>query len=159
MKIEKINNKNIFIFGLGISGTSLAKFLKNKVNNLFCWDDNLIIRKKGVKAGLNLKSVESLNFSSLDYLVLSPGINHRLKTPHLVVSEALKNKVKITTDLEFLKILKIKNFLIGVTGTNGKSTTTKFIEKSLMFSKSKCITFGNIGIPFGDIVSNLQKVS
>ena len=74
MKIEKINNKNIFIFGLGISGMSLAKFLKNKVNNLFCWDDNLIIRKKGVKAGLNLKSVESLNFSSLDYLVLSPGL-------------------------------------------------------------------------------------
>ncbi len=157
MKIEKINNKNIFIFGLGISGMSLANFLKNKVNNLFCWDDNLLIRKKGVKAGLNLKSVESLNFNSLDYLVLSPGINHRLKTPHLVVSEALKKKVKITTDLEFLKILQIKNFLIGVTGTNGKSTTTKFIEKSLMFSKSKCITFGNIGIPFGDIVSNLQK--
>ena len=53
MKIEKINNKNIFIFGLGISGMSLANFLKNKVNNLFCWDDNLIIRKKGINAGLN----------------------------------------------------------------------------------------------------------
>ena len=26
-----------------------------------------------------------------------------------------------------------------------------------MFSRSKCITFGNIGIPFGDVVSNLQK--
>ena len=103
--------------------------MKNKVNNLFCWDDNLEIRKKGIKAGLNLKSVESFKFNSLDYLILSPGINHRLKKPHLVVSEALKKKVKITTDLEFLKILQIKNFLIGVTGTNGKSTTTKFIEK------------------------------
>ena len=36
MKIEKID-KNIFIFGLGISGMALANFLKNKVNNLFCW--------------------------------------------------------------------------------------------------------------------------
>ena len=65
--------------------------------------------------------------------------------------------MKITTDLEFLKILQIKNFLIGVTGTNGKSTTTKFIEKSLIYSKSKCIAFGNIGLPFGNIVSNLKK--
>ena len=45
MKIEKID-KNIFIFGLGISGMSLANFLKNKVNNLFCWDDNLDNKKK-----------------------------------------------------------------------------------------------------------------
>ena len=156
MKIEKID-KNIFIFGLGISGMALANFLKNKVNNLFCWDDNLEIRKKGIKAGLNLKSVESFKFNSLDYLILSPGINHRLKKPNIAVSEALKKKVKITTDLEFLKILQIKNFLIGVTGTNGKSTTTKFIEKSLIYSKSKCIAFGNIGLPFGNIVSNLKK--
>ena len=79
-----------------------------------------------------------------------------MKKPNIAVSEALK-KVKITTDLEFLKILQIKNFLIGVTGTNGKSTTTKFIEKSLIYSKSKCIAFGNIGLPFGNIVSNLKK--
>ena len=84
MKIEKID-KNIFIFGLGISGMALANFLKNKVNNLFCWDDNLEIRKKGIKAGLNLKSVESFKFNSLDYLILSPGINHRLKKPNIAV--------------------------------------------------------------------------
>ena len=68
MKIKKIK-KSIFIFGLGISGTSLAFFLKNKAKNLFCWDDNLAIRRRGIKFGLNLKSLNDLNFKYLDYLV------------------------------------------------------------------------------------------
>ena len=95
-----------------------------------------------------MKSVESLNFSSLDYLVLSPGINHRLKTPHLVVSEALKKKVKITTDLEFLKILKIKNFLIGVTGTNGKTSVVSFLRQIWAHAGYQAASMGTLGVEF-----------
>ena len=43
-----------------------------------------------------------------------------------------------------------------MTGTNGKSTTTKFIEECLTNSKEKCIACGNIGIPLGDIANNLS---
>ena len=154
MKTKTIK-KNILIFGLGISGMSFANYLKDKVNNLYCWDDQLRIRNKGIRSGLQIKSINNLKFQYLDYLVLSPSINHRLKTPHEVVSKALKEKVKITTDLEFLNIFQIPNFLIGVTGTNGKSTTTKFIENCLTNSKNQCIAFGNIGIPFGNIINDL----
>ena len=45
MKTKTIK-KNILIFGLGISGMSFANYLKDKVNNLYCWDDQLRIRKK-----------------------------------------------------------------------------------------------------------------
>ena len=155
MKVKKLNKK-ILIFGLGISGISIARFLKNRVKNLFCWDDKLDARKKATKFGLNLKPINDLDFKSLDYLVLSPGINHKLNLPHLVVSKALKQKASIITDLEFLNILDIRNLLIGVTGTNGKSTTTKFIEECLTNSKEKCIACGNIGIPLGDIANNLS---
>ena len=73
----------------------------------------------------------------------------------MVVLKALKEKVKITTDLEFLSILGIQNLTIGVTGTNGKSTTTNFLEKIFTKSDRKCIACGNIGVPFGDVVNNL----
>ena len=45
MKIKNIS-KNVLILGLGVSGMSLALFLKKKVKNLLCWDDDLKIRKK-----------------------------------------------------------------------------------------------------------------
>ena len=45
MKVKKLNKK-ILIFGLGISGISIARFLKNRVKNLFCWDDKLDARKR-----------------------------------------------------------------------------------------------------------------
>ena len=61
MIIKKIH-KNILILGLGLSGFSLAKILKNKVNNLFCWDDSLSIRKKIVESGLQIKPIEKLDF-------------------------------------------------------------------------------------------------
>ena len=155
MIIKKIH-KNILILGLGLSGFSLAKILKNKVDNLFCWDDSLSIRKKIVESGLQIKPIEKLDFKKLDYLVLSPVINHNSKKPHLAIIEAKKKKVKITTDIEFLKILKVKNKLIGVTGTNGKSTTTKFIEKALSSYKNKVFACGNIGVPFGDIINKVS---
>ena len=90
-----------------------------------------------------------------NYLVLSPGINHQKKKPHQAVKIARSLDIKIVTDLEFLKILNIKNPLIGVTGTNGKSTTTHFISQILSyknFRDSKCC--GNIGTPFTDLKIN-----
>ena len=39
-----------------------------------------------------------------------------------------------------------------MTGTNGKSTTTKFIQSSLFLKKKKVIACGNIGLPIGDVI-------
>ena len=50
MIINKIH-KNILILGLGLSGLSLAKILKNKVRNLYCWDDSISVRKEDHKNG------------------------------------------------------------------------------------------------------------
>ena len=144
--------RKLFILGLGLSGMSLAQYLSKKKIKYCCWDDDPRVRKKAQKEKINLKEVSHENISNCDYLVLSPGINHLNKNKHLAIMLAKKFKIKVIADLELLNLLNFKNSLIGVTGTNGKSTTTSFIEKVLShnnFLDSK--SCGNIGIPFTDL--------
>ena len=156
--IRKINSE-IFILGMGISGISLAKYLIKKKIPVTCWDDNPEKRKiiNSLKIKINNMTPETLK--DCKYLVLSPGINHQKKRPDQVVKIARSLDIKIVTDLEFLAILNIKNPLIGVTGTNGKSTTTHFISQILSFNNfrdSKCC--GNIGTPFTDLKINKKTL-
>ena len=55
--------KALNIFNVA-TGLSLAKILKNKVKNLYCWDDSISVRKKITKTGLPIKSIENLDFKS-----------------------------------------------------------------------------------------------
>ena len=156
--IRQINSE-IFILGMGISGISLAKYLTKKRIPVTCWDDNPERRKVTHSLKIKIKNTTPEALKNCNYLVLSPGINHQKKKPHQAVKIARSLDIKIVTDLEFLKILNIKNPLIGVTGTNGKSTTTHFISQILSyknFRDSKCC--GNIGTPFTDLKINKKTL-
>ena len=152
-------NSEIFILGMGISGISLAKYLVKKKIPVTCWDDNPEKRKVTHSLKIKINNTTPETLKNCNYLVLSPGINHQKKRPHQAVTIARSLEIKIVTDLEFLKILNIKNLLIGVTGTNGKSTTTHFISQILSFKNfrdSKCC--GNIGTPFTDLKINKKTL-
>ncbi len=153
--ISKKLKKNIYILGLGVSGMSLAQALKKTSCNTICWDDDIIIRKKAKKNKIEISSVEETNFEKLDYLVLSPGIKSQGENSHIAANKAKKYAVKIISDLEFLSYLEKKKTLIGITGTNGKSTTTVFTKNLISFKrKSKSQMCGNIGIPLDKIDLN-----
>ncbi len=151
--------KKVFLLGMGISGLSLAKYLtKNKVEN-FCWDDDPEKRKIAESKKLNITRISIKTLKICDLLVLSPGINHLAKEPHKAVSIARDLKIKIITDLEFLNIFLSGKLLIGITGTNGKSTTTHFINKTLSYNNfRKSESCGNIGIPFTDLKINEETI-
>ena len=144
--------KRFFIFGLGISGLAAALFLKKKSQSIFCWDDNLKKRINAKKKKLSINNHDSVDFRKLDYVITSPIINHRHKDVSQIIEKARSNKVKIISDLELMEIFNVRNLKIGVTGTNGKSTTTKFIQSSLLSKKKKIIACGNIGLPIGDVI-------
>ena len=150
--MTKTQLKHIFLLGLGISGMSLALHLKKKGVSCFCWDDDLKIRETALERRIALEDVSEKILRKCNLLVLSPGINHQKLHPHKAVKIANSLKIKIITDLEFLNILEYKNTLVGVTGTNGKSTTTHFMEKIISnknnFNVKAC---GNIGIPFTNL--------
>ena len=133
--------KNILIYGLGKSGLSTFRFLKNK-STVFLFDDfKSKIKEINIKKKLiNHKKV--LN-SKFDQIILSPGIDIN----NCKLSGYLKkNYNKIYSDLDVFYAF-FKNDTITITGTNGKSTTCQLLYEVLLNQKFDVKLVGNIGNP------------
>ena len=142
-----IKNKNIFlgkkilIYGLGKSGVSSYKFLKNKAD-LYLFDDNI---KKSIKlkSNLRLNTLKEISKINFDKIIISPGID----ISKCKLSKTLKkNSSKIYTDLDIFYSF-YKNKSITITGTNGKSTTAQILYEVLEDQKYDVRLIGNIGNP------------
>ena len=142
-----IKNKNIFlgkkilIYGLGKSGVSSYKFLKNKAD-LYLFDDNV---KKNIKlkSNLRLNTLKEISKINFDKIIISPGID----ISKCKLSKTLKkNSSKIYTDLDIFYSF-YKNKSITITGTNGKSTTAQILYEVLEDQKYDVRLIGNIGNP------------
>lgn len=142
-----IKNKNIFlgkkilIYGLGKSGVSSYKFLRNKAD-LYLFDDNL---KKDIKlkSNLRLNTLKEISKINFDKIIVSPGID----ISKCKLSKTLKkNSSKIYTDLDIFYSF-YKNKSITITGTNGKSTTAQILYEVLEDQKYDVRLIGNIGNP------------
>jgi len=141
--LQKYKNKKIAIYGMGITGCSAARAFKRLKAKVYCWDDNKKIRKKIKKLDLPLSKFW-LNKDLVDNIVISPGIDvNKCKIKNYLK----KNLNKIITDLDLFFELNKDVLIISITGTNGKSTTCKLIEKILKTSKYNVKTLGNIGNP------------
>ena len=147
---QKYKNKKIAIYGMGITGCSAATTLKKLGAKIFCWDDNLKIRRKIKNFNFPLDKFW-LNKDFFDNIVISPGIDiNRCK----IRKYLKKNLNKIITDLDLFFELNKNSTIISITGTNGKSTTCKIIEKILKTARYDVITAGNIGDP----ILSLDKI-
>ena len=147
---QKYKNKKIAIYGMGITGCSAATTLKKLGAKIFCWDDNLKIRRKIKNFNFPLDKFW-LNKDFVDNIVISPGIDiNRCK----IRKYLKKNLNKIITDLDLFFELNKNSIIISITGTNGKSTTCKIIEKILKTARYDVITAGNIGDP----ILSLDKI-
>ena len=159
MSFKSLSQKNVIVVGLGISGISVSrKLIKSKVK-LFGWDDNYKTREKAKSLGIEIKKIKDIDFKKVDFLVLSPGIPHLPPNQHISAKLAIESRCPIITDIELLSFLDEKKFTIGITGTNGKSTTTSYIQYILNKLNIKSQACGNIGTPVTDInFSDDQKL-
>ena len=138
---ENLINKQILIYGLGLSGKSCHKYL-SKNNNIKIFDDNSSFRKnKNKDYFINKKQINNIKF---DYIVISPGID--IKQCGLK-DYLLKNRKKIITELDIFCTAYPKNIKITITGTNGKSTTCKMLHKIFKSKNLDVRLVGNIGNP------------
>ena len=134
-------NKRILIYGLGKSGIACYNFLKT---NNFCtiFDDN--IKNIPYKLRKKIISLTKLSSEGFDFIVLSPGIDiKKCKNSKFL----FKNNSKIITELDIFEICYPKIKKITITGTNGKSTTSKLLYDTLKTNKMDVRLTGNIGYP------------
>jgi UDP-N-acetylmuramoylalanine--D-glutamate ligase len=137
----------VAVFGLGRSGKAAVQGLKLGDAEVWAWDDNEDVRAKARATGIPLVDLYVSNWKELTSLVLSPGVPHKFPEPHPVVKLALAAGCEVIGDIELLARTQRDCAYIGVTGTNGKSTTTALIGHIMQVSGRDAEVGGNLGVP------------
>ena len=139
--------KNFLIYGYGISGKSILKYLKRKKSSYQVYDDFSDL--SSIKESINLQKLKK-TIKTFDYFIVSPSI--KINKNHILYPY----KEKILIDLDFLS-LEIKNQIVfGVTGTEGKSTICSYLSQYLSDS-FKTLIIGNYGNTILD-KDNFEKI-
>lgn len=132
-EVADLKGKSILIVGLGKTGISLANFLTSAGANVTMTD-----HKSKPELAAQLETIGSLPvklelgghspkiFLQQDLVILSPGVPPGLK----IFEYARSQGIKVTNEFEFATKL-IKQPMIGITGTNGKTTTAQILKAIL----------------------------
>jgi UDP-N-acetylmuramoylalanine--D-glutamate ligase len=139
--------KKVGVFGLARSGTACAEALRLGGAKVFAWDDQAATVEKAKKDGVPIGDLTSIDFASLDSLVLSPGVPLTHPKPHWTVVKAKAAGIEIIGDTEvFQRELEGSGArLVAITGTNGKSTTTALTGHLFASAGRDVDVGGNIG--------------
>ncbi len=157
-------NKKIFILGMARSGVAAAKVLRER-NNIVVINDikeeNELDKKEldelkriGCKLVLGSNSYELLDDSFI-YVIKNPGIKDNNK----IVLHAKELGIPVINEVELAYMLLPKNVtIVGITGTNGKTTTTtityEIIKKAF---KDRVHLAGNMGYPLCSILDKVKE--
>ncbi|MHA6287220.1 UDP-N-acetylmuramoyl-L-alanine--D-glutamate ligase [Maricaulis sp. CAU 1757] len=151
--IHAYEGRRVAVFGLGRSGIATAKALLAGGAKVSSWDDSEASRTAAEAAGLELDDLNRRDWGDVAALVLSPGIPLTHPKPHRMVELARAVGAPVIGDIElFAQAVEAmpdrrRPKIIGITGTNGKSTTTALIGHILQESGRKALIGGNIGAP------------
>jgi len=150
IKITSYQNKNIAVFGLGRSGMASARALMASGATVSAWDDAAEARGRAAGEGIPLADLYKCDWSQLTALILAPGIPLNYPEPHELVTAARNGGCEVIGDVELLIRASTSSPFIGITGTNGKSTTTALIGHTLKAAGMEAEVGGNIGRPVLD---------
>ena len=150
--------KRFAVLGLARSGAASVRALVASGAAVTAWDgdatkrddvvDSVIELSRSVDAAhLELADPEAIDLTGFDGLIVSPGvpINH-----HPVAAKARAANVPIIGDIELFAQARAElppHKVVGITGTNGKSTTTALVHHILQTARIPSLMGGNIGLP------------
>ena len=113
--------------GLGKSGLSAAEALAEGGAHVWAWDDSADNRNMAAQSGVMLTDIYQEDWGDIETLVLSPGIPGFFPSPHPIAEKARENGCEIICDVDLLARSNSEAQFVGITGSNGKSTTTALI--------------------------------
>ncbi|MGI6085162.1 MAG: UDP-N-acetylmuramoyl-L-alanine--D-glutamate ligase [Acetivibrionales bacterium] len=155
------NRKKAFVLGMARSGYEAAKLLAGKGYDVLVNDANMhqppehISELQSIGIRLVLGShPEDIFDDTFELLVKNPGISNN----HFYVNKAEEFCIPVINELELAYRYFPKGLnIIGVTGTNGKTTTTTIIYKFLKEASKSAYLMGNIGFPVCSFVPVLNS--
>ena len=153
--VESFRDHNIAVFGLGGSGLSTIRALREGGAHIAAWDDSEKSRGDALNKNMPLVDLTRADWSSYRALVLAPGVPLTHPAPHWSVKKAQAAGLPVIGDIELFCLERARRAptapFIAITGTNGKSTTTSLIAHLLKAAKRDVALGGNIGTAVLDL--------
>ncbi len=140
-------NDSVAVLGLARSGLAAAEALKRGGARVMAWDDAPAKRDAAAARGIPITDLGTADLAGVKALVLSPGIPATFPTPHKIAKRARDAGIEIIGDIELLALSCRAARYAGITGTNGKSTTTALLGHILKAAGVRVAVGGNLGIP------------
>lgn len=156
----ELKNKNIVVVGLGRTGLAVARFLWQRGARVLVSDaadpkqlgDSVrMLQEMGIALELGPHRMRS--FQNADGIVVSPGVAHTIEP----IALARSRNIPVMGEVELASRF-IREPIIAVTGTNGKTTTTELLGQMLKNSGIRAFVGGNIGNPLIEYVDSGKKM-
>ena len=142
-------NRTVAVFGLARSGLEAVRALMAGGAEVLAFDDSEPRVAEARDQGFPVADLHAADWSKLDALVLSPGVPLTHPNPHWTVERAREAGVPVIGDTELFFAERARVApdapVVGITGTNGKSTTTALIGHLLLMAGRTVSVGGNIG--------------
>ena len=154
-------HKRVLVIGLAKSGVAVAKLLLHQgamvtVNDRIPLEENPDAKsliEEGIRVLAGSHPVDLLE-EHFDFVVKNPGIPYH----NCMVEAAMKKGIPVYTEVEIAYQL-LEGLMIGITGSNGKTTTTTLASLMLKesFPEREVYAVGNIGIPLSQLAEQSTK--
>lgn len=152
---------------MGVSGLSALRFVKELGGEIVAINGGEVSNWAKTPGVLDFVSKENCfsetdptlpsKLNNIDIVILSPGIPR----DHVLLKPLTDKNIPVWGEIELAyRYLEANNFLkpiIGITGTNGKTTTTTFLGEMIEEDSKKVFVGGNIGVPFCDYAFDVMK--
>lgn len=156
--MREVANKHIVVIGAARSGLAVASLLKRKGARVFVTDNSAI--KGDIKSALTARKIpfeeegHTARAKEADFAVLSPGVPTQVP----LVQHYLDAGKEVFSEIEVASWFN-QSTIVAVTGSNGKTTVTSWLDHTWNLARRKHQTAGNIGYAFSDAVDQTSKQS
>lgn len=159
IRLNDFPYSHVLVLGLAKSGTAAAELLlqsniKVRINDKNTTEtDNTVkqLREKGAEVIVGSHPVSVLD--GIDLIVKNPGIPYN----HPLIHLAIERNIRIVTEIELAYLLAREHQIIGITGSNGKTTTTMLVYEMMKQSERLIKLAGNIGIVATEVAQQLRR--
>ena len=143
------NGKKVLIAGAGVTGIASARALTKRGADVQIVDEN-----KFENAEFAIKKVAEIEISQFDALLISPG----WREDHPLVTAARAKHVSIITEIDLAWSIKpASQKWLGLTGTNGKTSTVELTAHMIRTGGHSAIACGNVGVTVIEAVESPEK--